>query len=273
MPYYPSNKISPNQYTKGGEYQILATGQPYIGYYYTTFTGQIFTGKNPQDLPNKELTLWQHGGNTNKNDSGIEYFFNKDSEYYNLTKQNLTVKPVIDTSELPKYEYPTPSIEDYAVGEFLRYFFKKRNESIFIEVLLPQYENFSSNPSSYATTLYKPFSLPWKITGNMEDVARVNTNIVALTERTEQARGLNTILSDPLQFYGLYTNGTEFVLESGIPYVGLYHVHPGKGPMVGIKHVSTSHSRLFKAGEPTNIGTSPSIDIPDSPDTYTPQGY
>jgi len=37
----------------------------------------------------------------------------------------------------------------------------------------------------------------------------------------------------------------QFVLEgTNRPYVGLYHVHPTKGPMVGATHVKSRHSRL-----------------------------
>ena len=201
MPYYPSNKINPNQYTSGGEYQILATGQPYVGYYYTTFTGQIFTGKNPQDLPNKELTPWEHGGDDNKNEFGFEYFFNEDAEYYNFTRKDTNVKPTISPNELPVYENITPSSEDYNLGEFLRYFFKKRNEKVFVEVSVTQYNNISKNPSGYAYILYKPFTIPWKLTGNKNDVAKLNTNMVKLTQRDQKVPGLEKILFNPLQFY------------------------------------------------------------------------
>ena len=32
------------------------------------------------------------------------------------------------------------------------------------------------------------------------------------------------------------TDGSEFVLEDGTPYVGFYHIHAYKGPLVGKKH-------------------------------------
>ena len=44
----------------------------------------------------------------------------------------------------------------------------------------------------------------------------------------------------------LKTDGTEFVVEStGRPYIGLYHIHPNKGPMVGAQHVPYSHEFLI----------------------------
>ena len=52
MPYIPKSRIQPNLYTAGKDYVILDTLEPYIGYYYKIYTGQVFTGKNPDDKPN-----------------------------------------------------------------------------------------------------------------------------------------------------------------------------------------------------------------------------
>jgi len=42
-----------------------------------------------------------------------------------------------------------------------------------------------------------------------------------------------------------YTSGGEFVLTAtGENYIGAYHIHPDKGPMVGPLHVSTPHEYL-----------------------------
>ena len=44
----------------------------------------------------------------------------------------------------------------------------------------------------------------------------------------------------------LYTDGSEFKNQrTGELYIGLYHVHPSKGPMVGATHVSTPHDYLI----------------------------
>ena len=41
----------------------------------------------------------------------------------------------------------------------------------------------------------------------------------------------------------LYTSGGEYLLN-GVEYVGEYHIHPDKGPMVGAQHVSEPHEYL-----------------------------
>jgi len=58
------------------------------------------------------------------------------------------------------------------------------------------------------------------------------------------------IVQDLLQYTApdpaedLYSDGTYLVLPNGQRYVGRYHVHPTKGPMVGSRHSNLSHSVL-----------------------------
>ncbi len=55
MPYIPKSRIQPNLYTAGKDYVIQSTLKPYVGYFYRTYTGEVFTGKNPDDKPNFPL--------------------------------------------------------------------------------------------------------------------------------------------------------------------------------------------------------------------------
>ena len=57
MPYIPKSRIQTNLYTAGKEYVIEGTLEPYVGYYYRTYEGRLFTGKNPDNKPNKLLVL------------------------------------------------------------------------------------------------------------------------------------------------------------------------------------------------------------------------
>ena len=43
----------------------------------------------------------------------------------------------------------------------------------------------------------------------------------------------------------LYTDGGEYTLANGTEYVGSYHIHPDKGPMVGSEHMSEPHELLY----------------------------
>jgi len=48
--YIPKNKILTDQYTNGGEYIIKSTEEDYIGFYHKLYTGEIFTGKTPNEM-------------------------------------------------------------------------------------------------------------------------------------------------------------------------------------------------------------------------------
>jgi hypothetical protein len=56
MSYYPLSQIKTNLYTNGTEYTTL-DGVAYTGYYFKISTGQLFTGRTPQDQPNQELIV------------------------------------------------------------------------------------------------------------------------------------------------------------------------------------------------------------------------
>jgi len=51
--YYPAFRIKPNQSTTGGQYSL--NGRPYIGKYYITYDGQVFSGADPISGPNEKL--------------------------------------------------------------------------------------------------------------------------------------------------------------------------------------------------------------------------
>jgi len=53
--YIPKNKIKTDQYTRGGEYQSLITGNEYVGSYWLMYNGKIFSGVDPNDTPQEEL--------------------------------------------------------------------------------------------------------------------------------------------------------------------------------------------------------------------------
>jgi len=47
----------------------------------------------------------------------------------------------------------------------------------------------------------------------------------------------------------LYTGGGEYLLN-GVEYIGEYHIHPDKGPMVGARHVPFPHEYLTPINNP-----------------------
>ena len=92
--YIPKNKIKTNLYTRGEEYQNIVTGVPYTGYYWTMYTGKIFTGKNPDSKPQEELiqisattdNIWDL---TSQEQTFQQYTYNYDAEVVPGQYQNM----------------------------------------------------------------------------------------------------------------------------------------------------------------------------------------
>jgi len=223
MAYYPKNKIQQNLQTNGNEYKTVKNfnrgGILYSGFYYKLFNGKTYTGRYPGDGNNEEIIP------------------------VNPTTQPVTPNPnSLVTTDIPPM-FPTP--KDYELGVFTRYFRKKRNEYLFDELTKDQYNTVN-------TTLYIKFSIQWQLVGDVNTIYNTNRNMVLLAEQREKALGLGLYLKeDYLKYYkaptqdNLYTSGKEFKTPNGGEYIGSYHIHPDKGPMVGATHSIDSHSILI----------------------------
>jgi hypothetical protein len=172
--YFPESQITPNQYTNGGEFQIKSTGQNYAGYYFITSTGQRYTGRNQNDNPVLELTsLTTNLNNTNLNLPEI-------ITLEDITYNNIIAAPT-NIIYKPAYNPNTPTSQDYQIGEYRRYFCKKTNEILYLEINQNTFDKLISKSPDIYWQYYLPFFLPWNLTGTKEQVATVNRNIVLLT--------------------------------------------------------------------------------------------
>jgi hypothetical protein len=172
MTYIPKNKIQTNLYTSGGEYAYISNLENYIGYYYKLYNGKYFTGKTPNELNSKELvaTPFIDGGG--------------------ITPLVIPYNPLL------------PTEQDYQIGEFTRYFNIKRNQAIFTEISKDTYTKFQQQNSQVSWRLYRVFSLPWQLTGDINQVAQTNKNITELTEVREKVLGLSLYLKENwIQYY------------------------------------------------------------------------
>jgi len=176
--YYPLSQISINLYTNGGEFAYLSTKQPYIGYYWKTSKGKYYTGKTPQDTPTSELILFSFEGTVNDVNQSSNSYYNQDAvtpvKYINLTNPP-------SPSSLPIFSPTFPTQQDYTNGEMRRYFCKKTNEIIYLEISKDTYDKLVGQDSQILWQLYQPFNLPWQLSGNKEQVFTTNKNIVELT--------------------------------------------------------------------------------------------
>ena len=218
--YYPKSQIKTNLYTYGDEYVITLTQAAYTGYYFLTSTGQAFTGRTPDDRPNQELTkvdpvTKNEGGplGTLKNSSSPIFsahnpfasnIINEVDILSSLDYAQITNTNIFNPSKVlvPYYIAPTPTEQDYQIGEFRRYFCKKGNEILYLEINKTQYDLLVTKNSSILFSLYGPFNLPWQITGTQEQVARTNKNIVELTsQRLKLPRFGDYLNNNYLKYY------------------------------------------------------------------------
>jgi hypothetical protein len=233
MSYYPKSKIITNLYTNGGEYIILETNQEYIGYYYKTYDGKIFSGKNPNDSPIKEL---EPISNNQIQTDDITAVFTYEALVYNILKNK-------DSSEVkiyPTFYYSQPTQNEYNLGEFQRYFVKKINESIYLEVNKDTYTAIKNKDSKYAFEYYLPFTFAWQIYGNRVDILKINRNTVLLTEQNLKIKGLQEFLKNQYdKFYqypvvnNLNTIGEELQYANSNKYIGPYHIEVDRGFVIG----------------------------------------
>lgn len=199
--YYPKSQIKSNLYTNGDEFVFLDSRQPYAGYYFKTSTGQYFTGRTPDDLPNIEITLNSAliRENIPANQSNYSVLINTDLAD-NSTYNNLINSTPIQIS--PSYIAPVPTQQDYQNGEFRRYFCKKGNEILYLEIDQTTFDKLVAKDPQYLFSLYEPFNLPWQLTGVKEEVERTNRRIVELTSNRLKLPQLGRYLKDDyLKYY------------------------------------------------------------------------
>jgi hypothetical protein len=202
--YYPKSQITINLYTNGKEYFLINTQIPYTGYYYKLSTGKKYTGKTPDGgqgieltpnttisgeppLPISEEPLNFITTSENKTDAPD----NDDEPFYNYSNTLVFIYPKLSNFQpraLPTPYYSTPTGEDFEIGEYRRYFAKKTNEYIYIEISKETYTKFKSNDPAVASDLYNCLYLPWNIEG--EEI--VNRKIVAQIERNNKWYGFTS---------------------------------------------------------------------------------
>jgi len=248
MTYIPKNRITTNLYTNGKEYILSTTSEPYVGYYYKLYTGKVFTGKTQNDSPNIELLpLIVVSPLDPNNVTTVSYTKDtKSIEYSALTKTN-----IFGVKQLPSTFYPFPTEDDYKLGEFQRYFAKKINESIYIEINKDTYDKLDAKDSMWLWDLYSVIELPWELTGDLKTVYTVNKNTVAQTEQKNKITGLGIYLkNDYLKFYNYESKNNltaqpgELIDNEGKPYVGPYHIEVDRGYVEGL-NPEPRQKRLF----------------------------
>jgi len=191
--YLPKSQTRSNKYTNGNEFVRSDNKEVYVGFYWQDSSGKYYSGKTPQDLPRVQLLVY------------VEETTETYTPLKKATSWTTDYKPSITSTKpgkVPTRFFPKPTEDQYELGEFQRYFTKKANQNIYYEISNKDYNNLKKQDNSILWQLYQPITLPWQISGDKENVYKVNRNIVLQLEVSQKLPGFRKIFKDNyLQYY------------------------------------------------------------------------
>jgi len=168
--YYPSSKVKKGKITKGDEF--ILNGKPYVGKYYETFDNRYFTGANPIDGKNQELTknvaytdatFLNNGAFTN---SFKKQFANQTGLSKSSTPLNIAFSTPPNFKGEPTSYFPIAIDSDYEKGHIIRYFTKKVNTPGYVkEISQVEYASILNGAVPYDVSMWQVINIFWKITG------------------------------------------------------------------------------------------------------------
>ena len=240
MAYIPESKINKLN-TPGGEFIIKSTNQGYVGDYIELSNGKFYVGNDPKQL-NEELII---PPSTNRLGN------NRNSRLYSNLKPQTTKFQTQVKSVYPSKSIPTD--KDYTRGYYTRYFARKVNEPRgYMEVDVDIFNSISQRKKTHDYNLYEVGSLTWNLKNGTTTSNSINLQILERTfpfvsiifPKLDEFEKIDNILTTP---------GGELYYEDGREYIGLYHVHPEKGPMVGAEHINEPHAFLNYSEELSSL--------------------
>jgi hypothetical protein len=198
--YYPKSHIITNLYTKGKEW-MLESGEEYIGYYHKYIDQSVYTEAVYNRADSKKLIPYQ------------DKFQQPENAIYSGLKKRLNYKT----------PYPittTPTLDDYQKGKFTRYFLRRRNYSIYsdiIEIDENQFKLWRNPNGGIDESIYNAIAIDWKLTGPLNDIRQsesdiiygvydTNKRIVELRDNTFP--GIINVLTDYIE-YSIHSRATS----------------------------------------------------------------
>lgn len=186
--YYPKSQIKTNLYTNGKEFVRKDNNEKYKGYYWQNSSNKFYTGKTPSDKPTVELfkdTFQTPISSTSVTlDEGPENI--NPTSFWQTQYSPLTSTP---PGKTPPPFISLPTEKDYELGEFQRYFTKKRTQNIYFEISEDDYGLLLEQNPNIQYQLYLPISLSWRLKGSKEEIYSTNRNTIYLTETRQSLPG------------------------------------------------------------------------------------
>jgi hypothetical protein len=193
--YYPKSQVKPNLYTNGREYILSTTKEEYKGYYYKISTGQLYTGKNPNEPQPILLEPL-----TSAILSTPELFI--PDQLTKIITSPIQPSPTLPNRNIPQFNQIPPTTQQQQNGQFTRYFCKRNNELKYMEISLDTYTQLSTKDPQIAWDLYTPISVLWQTQGDKNTVYASNQSSVYLVEKTQIWYGFSQYFKgDFLKYY------------------------------------------------------------------------
>jgi hypothetical protein len=200
MKYFPKSRILTNQTANPLQF-ATPDGSDYTGPYYTTFTGESFTGKDPSSgdsIPLIPTPLM------NEN-------INLDTDTIKKIQYD-AIKPNPDANLVDPTPFtPSPTEADYKVGRITRYIARQKGGTQFrvMEIDKNTYDNLTKQRGDVNYSVWRAISIQWQISGPLHDElvngikvrpGIIDTNEKVLNQAEKNFIGIKQYLSNPTQF-------------------------------------------------------------------------
>lgn len=164
---------------------------------------------------------------------------------YNDIKTNIYNK--LNSNKSPISLKVRPTDQDYINGSYMRYFAKRINSfNYYIEIDKNTYNSINKKNKTFDTSLYTVSKIKWNLSTSAREI-----NINNLNRYKKPFPNIELLFNDPIEYAPVGRSNldspsdAELYYIDGTPYIGPYHVHPIKGPMVGATHTAEPHDNLY----------------------------
>ena len=163
MSYYPKSQIKTNLFTNGKEFIRSDNKLVYIGSYWKTSNGEVFSGKTPDDKPNIPLLPIPEPVEQTPLNTTTEWQVDYPSKIVEKTP-----------GQVPKQHLFIPDPKELLLGEANRYFVKKANQKIYYEISEDTFRKLSSKSIDILFQLYTPITMIWRLEGPDDEAFEAN---------------------------------------------------------------------------------------------------
>ena len=178
MSYYPKSQIKTDLFTNGKEFIRSDNRLTYVGSYWKTSDGSVFSGKTPDDKPSITLLPIPEPVEQTPLNTTTEWKVDYPSKIIDKTP-----------GQVPKQHLFIPTPKESFLGQATRYFTKKSNQKIYFEISKDTFRKLSTKSNEILFQLYTPITMIWRLEGNDDEVFEANLNTARDIQNRQQLPG------------------------------------------------------------------------------------